>query len=190
MKIGKHVVGVVVVSALAMLAACSKESGGAAGAGSGSAATTGSNTTPPTPATTTAAAATTPPADKITPSKKAPFETLMFKETAAKNDKGWPKFDMYNLSDKTVGFAALYGYAYDAAGKLVGRTETPLSWNGKLAPGEKSTWAVEVGRSEKAPLPATAVAFEICYDSISYDGDAKSTSDNKRCTATRAKGAK
>lgn len=188
MKIEKRVVGVVMLGALAMLAGCSKESG-AAGAASSSAAPTGSATAPAT-TTATATTAAAPPAEKITPSKKAPFETLMFKETPTKNDKGWPKFDMYNLGDKTVGFAALYGYAYDASGKLVARTETPLSWNGKLAAGEKSTWAVEVGRSEKAPLPATAVAFEICYDSISYDGDAKSTSDTKRCTATRAKGSK
>lgn len=187
MKIANRVVGVVVLGALAALAGCNKDSG-AAGSASGSAATS-SSATPPTPAaaTTTAAA---PAADKITPSAKPAFEALLFKETPSKNEKGWPKFDMYNLSDKTVTFAALYGYAYDASNKLVGRTATPLSWNGKIAPGEKSSWAVEVGRSEKAAVPPTATSFEICYDSISFDGDPKGASDTKRCTDKRAKGAK
>jgi YD repeat-containing protein len=134
-------------------------------------------------------AAPTTSAEKIIPAAKPPFESLMFKDSGTKGANGWPRFETYNLSTKTVTFAAVYGYAYDKSGKLVAKTTTPFNWNGMIKPGARADGDVDVGIGAKAP-PAEAVTFELCYNKVKFEGDAKNTEDAKLCDDKRPKGAK
>src|SRR5262245_44089262 len=131
MQLPKSSAFVVICATLAWTAGCgNKDSSGGAPAG----------TTPPSkpaPAEANTGSKSQPPAataePKVTPKPMPPFETLSFKQTAQTSDNGWPKFDVTNLGDKPVVFAAIYGYAYDKSGKLVKRLSTPLSWNSETA---------------------------------------------------------
>ena len=188
----RSVAAFAIAAALALTVGCNKsDSGGTSGAASGAASAKPASTSTTAAATTTAAAAPKMPADPeptITAGPKKPFEALVFRKTGDVGKSGWPKYDMYNSADKKVTYAAITAYAYDKDGKQVARTDTPLSWNGNLDSGKKTDWAVEIDSWGKVPVPATATSFEICYDSIKFDGDANPTSDTKLCPAQRPKG--
>jgi hypothetical protein len=132
-------------------------------------------------------AAAAPAADaKVTPKPMPPFESIQFTQTAEKEANGWPKFDAVNLGNKKIVFAAITGFAYDKSGKLVKRLTTPLSWNTNLDPGGKAMFPVSVGAFEKESV--TADKFELCYDSLKYDGDDKFVEDKTLCTDSRPVG--
>jgi hypothetical protein len=144
----------------------------------------------PTVATATAASPPTvlsadPPFGEITPSKKPPFEAARFRMRSETDDTGWPEFDAANLSNKAIVVLNIYGYAYDKDGKQVGRTK-PLSWNEKLEPGRQTTIPIRVGRFEDKVSDA-AVAFELCYTSIRFEGEKDSTRDDERCPDQKTK---
>jgi hypothetical protein len=123
----------------------------------------------------------------ITPADKAPGDTIKFRQLAERSSKGWPTYDAYNLGTKPVGFLAIYGYAYDKDGKQVAHTKTPLSWNGKLAPGGKTDFSIELGGFPEDQVPEGAVSYDLCYDSIKFDGDAASTDIKDRCPDQKPK---
>jgi hypothetical protein len=111
----------------------------------------------------------------------------MFKPKTEKDKNGWPVFEAYNASNKPVKFANVYGYAYDKDGKFVAATK-PLSWNpGKLAPGAKSDWDLTIGDREADKVSDKATQFEICYDSIWFDGEDKAAT-SKGCDQKRPLG--
>ena len=122
----------------------------------------------------------------ITPADKPPFESVLFQMTDKRNSHGWPKYNAYNLGTKPITFLAISLYAYDSGGKQVAHTDTPMSWNGKLAPGGKSDWEIEVGMGGP-DVPGTAASYEACFDSMKFDGDDKFTEDNARCPAQKPK---
>lgn len=153
---------------------CKKKDEGAAadkGAGKGAAADKGGSLPPLT---------ADPAVADITPADKPPFESVKLRMLDKRNDNGWPKYELYNLGTKPVTFAAIYGYAYDKDGKQVARTKVPLSWNGKAEPGKKADWDLTLGMSDDK-VPATAVSYATCYNSIKFDGDTDQTMDNARC---------
>jgi hypothetical protein len=119
-----------------------------------------------------------PPAD-LTATDKPPFETVKLVMNGKRHDNGWPRYDLYNLGTKPVTFVAIYGYAYDKDGKQVARTSVPLSWNGKTAPGTKDSYDLMIGGNDK--VPASAVSYAVCYNSIKFEGDTEFTDDDKRC---------
>lgn len=122
----------------------------------------------------------------ITPAETQPFDAVKFGMTANRNAHGWPKYAGYNYGTKVITAIAITGYAYDASGKQVARTQTPMSWNGKLAPGGKTDWDIEIGMSGP-DVPASAASYEVCFDSIKFDGDAAWTEDNSRCPDQKPK---
>jgi hypothetical protein len=122
----------------------------------------------------------------ITPAEKPPFESFKFRRLAKRNQKGWPKYDAYNLGTKPIKYLAIWAYVYDASGNQVGRTKVPLSWNGNIDPGQKSSFDIDVGGMDD--LPAGAASFEICVSAVKLDGDADQTSDHTRCPEKKAKG--
>jgi hypothetical protein len=126
-----------------------------------------------------------PAVGDITPAEKPPFESVKFRQLAKRGAKGWPKYEAYNLGMKPIKFMAIYGYAYDAGGTQVARTAVPLSWNGNIESGKKSDWDIEIGGMDD--LPATAAAFEVCFDSIKF-GDEQAADDRARCPEKKAKG--
>jgi len=131
------------------------------------------------------------PAAKVTTSPKPPFETVTFTQTEKKTKSGWPVFDATNVGTKTVKYMTIWAYAYDKSGKLVMRSSPPLSWNGTISPGGKSDFPIEIGGfSNDKPVPPEATDFELCYNSINFEGeDAKAmTRDQARCSPTKAKG--
>ena len=115
----------------------------------------------------------------ITPADKPPFEAVVFQKTGARTDDGWPVLNAYNLSTKAIKYIAITVYAYDKDGKQVARTSPPLSWNGNIAPGQKSDWEIKVGGMGD-PVPASAVSFDVCWTSIQLEG-ADSADDFARC---------
>jgi len=124
----------------------------------------------------------------ITAADKQPFESVKFRMLDKRSDKGWPNYEAYNLGTKPIAFLAIYGYAYDKDGNQVARTSVPLSWNGKLAPGGKTDWDIKIGSFPEDQVPASAASYELCYNSIKFDGDAQGTDDNARCPEKKAKG--
>ncbi len=137
----------------------------------------------PTIAPTPTTASADPPFGNIAPSNKPPFEALQFRKRSEKADTGWPEFDAANFSNKPVVFLNVYGYAYDKDGKQVGRTR-PLSSNEKLEPGKQTT--IRVGRFQDK-VSDTAVAFELCYTSIRFEGEKTGTRDDERCPEQKPK---
>jgi hypothetical protein len=121
----------------------------------------------------------------ITPSEKPPFESVKFRQLDKRSEKGWPDYDAYNLGTKPIKFMAIYGYAYDATGKQVGRTKVPMSWNGEIAPGKKSDWSISIGGMDD--LPAGAASFDVCFDSIKLGDDAAPQDDKTRCPEQKPK---
>src|SRR5262249_30995384 len=118
---------------------------------------------------------------------KEPFDSLTFKAKSDKDNNGWAIFEVYNAGKKTITFANVYGFAYDKDGKFVAMTK-PLSWNpGKLEPGAKSSWDLKIGDREAAKVADKATQFEICYDSIWFDGEAKAVT-GKGCDQKRPLG--
>ena len=124
----------------------------------------------------------------ITPSDKKPEETVKFRQLAKRSDKGWPNYEAYNLGTKPVTFLAIYGYAYDKDGKQVAHTKTPLSWNGKIAPGGKTDFDIELGGFPEDQVPATAASYEVCYDSMEFEGDKDFTNIQDHCPDQKPKG--
>ncbi len=124
----------------------------------------------------------------ITAADKTPFESVKFRQLADRSDKGWPQYDVYNLGTKPITFLAIYGYAYDKDGKQVAHTSTPLSWNGKIAPGTKSDFSISIGGFPEDQVPEGAVSYELCYDGIQFDGDKESTSQSGKCPDKKDKG--
>jgi hypothetical protein len=124
----------------------------------------------------------------VTPADKQPFEAVKFRMLDKRSDKGWPNYEAYNLGTKPIAFLAIYGYAYDKDGNQVARTNTPLSWNGKLAAGGKTDWDIKIGSFPEDQVPASAASYELCYNSIKFDGEAQGTDDNARCPEKKAKG--
>jgi hypothetical protein len=127
-----------------------------------------------------------PAPGELTPAEKQPFETVKLRMLDKREANGWPKYELYNLGTKPVTFAAIYGYAYDKDGKQVARTKVPLSWNGKAEPGKKADWDLALGMPDDK-VPATAVAYATCYNSIKFEGDTDQTMDNARCPEQMAK---
>ncbi len=122
----------------------------------------------------------------ITPSESTPpLESAKFRMLAKRSASGWPEFDVYNLNTKPISFMAIYGYAYDKDGKQLARTKVPLSWNGDVPPGDKSSWAISLGDSEAAPAGATT--FQLCYTDIKFKGETDRTEDDKKCPDQRPK---
>ncbi|HEY4119473.1 MAG TPA: hypothetical protein VGM56_16510 [Byssovorax sp.] len=172
------------VAAVALATAgCGGKDAGTAGSGSAAPAATSAAPAAPPPAATPAGGSS---ATAVTPKAMPPFESLKFTIRSEKADSGWPKFDAVNAGDKPVTFAAIYGFAYSKDGKLVKRLSTPLSWNIDLAPGAKADFPVSVGSFEKDKI--TADVFELCYNSITFKGDAKGTEDQTLCTDKRPMG--
>jgi hypothetical protein len=97
--------------------------------------------------------------------KKAAMSAVTFKANGKKNDKGWSKYDATNTSDKAVKFISVYNYAYDKDGKQLARTKGNLSWNGEIKPG--ASQEIDYGND---PAPEGATDFEMCYDSIKFEG--------------------
>jgi len=124
----------------------------------------------------------------ITPADKKPEEAVKFRMLDKRSGKGWPNYEAYNLGTKKITFLAIYGYAYDKDGKQVAHTKTPLSWNGALEPGKKTDWDIEIGGFPEDQVPATADSYELCYDSLKYDGDADFTNISGHCPDTKEKG--
>jgi hypothetical protein len=120
----------------------------------------------------------------ITPSDTPPLESVKFRMLANRSKSGWPEFDAYNLNTKPIVFMAIYGYAYDKDGKQLAKTKVPLSWNGKLPPGDKSSFSISLGDEE---LPAGATAFQLCYKAVKFEGDADRTDDPAKCPDQRPK---
>ena len=167
-------------------AACDKKPEGETGAAAAKSATTPATAAKPTVAPT-ATATETAKAEAITPTEKEPFEALTFKPKGGKDANGWAIFEVVNASTKAVTFANVYAFAYDKDGKYVAHTK-PLSWNpGKLAPGTKSSWDLTLGDREAAKVSDTATQFEVCYDSIRFDGEANAVT-GKGCDAKRPLG--
>lgn len=108
-----------------------------------------------------------PEPEKITPADKTPGETIQFRMLAKRGQGGWPTFDAYNLGTKPVGFLPIYGYAYDKSGKQLARTKVPLSWNGKIEPGDKTSFSIDLGAGD-TPVTADATTFQLCYTSLKY----------------------
>ena len=183
MTIHRAAIAAATIALLGFVAGCDK------GSGSGSAGSTTPAAQPAAAATTAAAAKKGDPEPTIAPGARKPFEALVFRNTGEVNKTGWPKYDVYNQSDKKVKYASIYGFAYDKAGKLVTRTDTPLSWNENsgLGPGKKADWAIEIDSWGKAQVGAGAAKFELCYDSVKFDDD-KIINDNSRCTPKRPVG--
>ncbi|MEJ7598860.1 MAG: hypothetical protein WKG01_13210 [Kofleriaceae bacterium] len=122
----------------------------------------------------------------ITPSETTPpLESAKFRMLAKRSKSGWPEFDVYNLNTKPIAFLAIYGYAYDKDGKQLARTPVPLSWNGNVPPGDKSSWAITF--SDNVALPAGATSFQLCYTDIKFKDEAKSTQDEAKCPDQRPK---
>lgn len=121
----------------------------------------------------------------ITPSDKPPFESLLFRQRADRDKAGWPSYDLYNLGTKGLKYVAVRGYGYDKDGKQVARSAPALSWNGDIAPGAKSDFAIKLDDWGDKPVPATAVTFQVCFDSIKFDGDADALSEMSRCPEQR-----
>ena len=122
----------------------------------------------------------------ITPSETTPpLESAKFRMLAKRSKSGWPDFDVYNLNTKPIVFLAIYGYAYDKDGKQLARTKVPLSWNGDVPPGDKSSWAITLSDSEA--LPAGATSFQLCYTDVKFKDDAKATNDDAKCPDQRPK---
>jgi hypothetical protein len=115
-----------------------------------------------------------PDPGKITPAETAPAEAVKFRMLAKRGKGGWPTADAYNHGTKPVGFLAIYGYAYDKDGKQLARTKVPLSWNGKIEPGEKTSFSIDLGAAD-VPVTAAATTFQFCYTSIKFVGDADQT---------------
>jgi hypothetical protein len=127
-----------------------------------------------------------PDPGKITAAETPPLDAVKFRMLAKRNKAGWPTFDAYNLGTKPIGFLAIYGYAYDKDGKQLVRSKVPLSWNGKLEAGDKSSWSIDIG-GEDSPVTAAATAFQLCYTSVKIVGEEKTTDDNGRCPDQRPK---
>jgi len=175
----RKILYVTVISTLAF--GCKKKDGDAAAGDKGGA-------DKPAEAANLPALTADPDPGAITAADHAPFESVKFRMLAKRSDHGWPKFEAYNLGTKPIAFLAIYGYAYDKDGKQVARTGTPLSWNGKLAPGGKTDWDIEIGSFKEDQVPASAASYELCYNSIKYDGDANGTDDHARCAEKKDKG--
>ena len=111
---------------------------------------------------------------KITPAETPPGESVKWRMLAKRGQGGWPTFDAYNLGTKPIGFMPIYGYAYDKDGKQLARTKVPLSWNGKIEPGDKTSFSIDLGAGD-VPVTAAATTFQLCYTSIKFVGDADST---------------
>lgn len=121
----------------------------------------------------------------ITPADTAPFDAVKFRQLATRDKSGWPTYDAYNLGTKAIKYIAITGYAYDKDGKQVARSSPPLSWNGEIAPGAKTDWTIKLDDWGEKPIPASAVTFQVCFDSIKRDGDADSISEMARCPTER-----
>ena len=123
----------------------------------------------------------------ITPADKAPADTVKFRMLDKRSSKGWPNYEAYNLGTKSVTFLAIYGYAYDKDGKQVAHTKTPLSWNGKIAAGQKTDFDIELGGFPEDQVPDTAVSYDVCYDSVQFDGDKDMTNISNNCPDPKPK---
>ncbi len=123
----------------------------------------------------------------ITAAETPPLDAVKFRMLAKRSKGGgWPTFDAYNLGTKPIGFMAIYGYAYDKDGKQLARTKVPLSWNGKLDPGGKTDWSIDLGAAD-VPVTAAATTFQACYTSVKIVGEEKTTNDDGRCPDQRPK---
>lgn len=122
---------------------------------------------------------------KITPAETPPAETVKFRMLAKRGKGGWPTWDAYNYGTKPVAFMPIYGYAYDKDGKQLAKTKVPLSWNGKIEPGDKTSFSIDLG-AEDTPVTAAATTFQLCYSSIKFDGD-KDTTPTGDCPDQRPK---
>ena len=122
----------------------------------------------------------------ITAAETPPLDAVKFRMLAKRSKSGWPTFDAYNYGTKPIGFMAIYGYAYDKDGKQLARTKVPLSWNGTLDAGGKTSWSIDLA-ADDVPVPAAATTFQLCYTSVKIVGEENPTSDNGRCPEQRAK---
>lgn len=170
----------ILCASLAATAGCKDDKAKADGKGGAKAATKGGGAAPSyAPLTADAEPAA------ITPADTAPFESVKFRQLAKRDKSGWPTYDAYNLSTKAIKYIAITGYAYDKDGKQVMRSSPPLSWNGDIAPGAKTDWEVKLDDWGEKLVPASAVTFQVCFDSIKRDGDTDSISDMARCPQDR-----
>jgi hypothetical protein len=147
---------------------------------------TGTATAAASASATASTSASAAPFVKVTPTDKAPFESVEFRMLAEKDASGWPSFDAVNLGKKPITFLLIVGYAYDQTGKQVGRTKS-LNWKDDLAPGDKASLPVRVGQFEDK-LPDTAISFELCYRVVEFKGEAKGVRDPNRCPDEKPKG--
>ncbi|MBA2544874.1 MAG: hypothetical protein H0V17_34850 [Deltaproteobacteria bacterium] len=122
---------------------------------------------------------------KITPAETPPADSVKWRMLAKRGKGGWPTFDAYNLGTKPIGFMPIYGYAYDKDGKQLARTKVPLSWNGKIDPGDKTSFSIDLG-ADDVPVTAAATTFQLCFTSIQFVGDADSTNTGE-CPDQRPK---
>jgi hypothetical protein len=120
---------------------------------------------------------------KITPAEKPPAEVVQWRMLAKRGKGGWPTWDAYNLGTKPITFMPIYGYAYDKDGKQLAKTKVPLSWNGKIEPGDKTSFSIDLG-ADDTPVTKDATAFQLCYTSIKFDGD-KDTTSTGECPDNR-----
>ena len=122
----------------------------------------------------------------ITAAETPPLDAVKFRMLAKRSKSGWPTFDAYNHGTKPIGFMAIYGYAYDKDGKQLARTKVPLSWNGKIEPGGKTDWTIDLG-ADDVPVTAAATTFQLCYTSVKFVGEENRTTDDARCPEQRPK---
>lgn len=107
-----------------------------------------------------------------------PFEAVMFRVHGGRDRRGWPRYDVHNISDQPVVELVVCAYAHDEEGNLLARVRegvpiVPIPPNGSVL--------LELGRDDTIPkLRREAVAGSISYDRIRF-ANTTAVEDLGRC---------
>lgn len=119
-----------------------------------------------------------PVATGTTPTQRPVFDSVEFRQLKTARRDGTLRHQIYNRGTKTILILLGEVYAYDAAGKQVGRHH--FEFREGLQPGAATTLVTLVSDGE---------SFEPCVDLIQLEGE-NGRSHSARCPARKPKGAR
>jgi len=114
-----------------------------------------------------------------------PFEAVRFVHHGGRDRHDWPRYDVYNLSDRTVAEVAVCLYAYATPNEASFTQLARFTTTARVVVPPDAFVELRLDGANEPALPDGTDAVLIDYDHVRFEGETSGTDDHARCPERR-----